>query len=108
MPTCRQKTVGIVPYDANHLQEVLDLSVLAWTPVFPLMKQEIPEYTYDAFYPDGWKARQLADIADTCRDDDTSLWITRNDGKVSGFVAIRIHREDSMGEIYVIAVHPDY
>ena len=101
-------TPEIVPYDPIHLKDVLDLSILAWTPVFPLMKKEIPDYVYDAFYPDGWETRQLADISDVCRDDETSVWVALADDKVSGFMGIRIHEEDSMGEIYVIAVHPDY
>ena len=101
-------TPEIVPYDSIHLDEILDLSIRAWTPVFPLMKKEIPDYVYDAFYPDGWKARQLADISDICRDDATSQWVALAGDKVSGFMGIRVHEEDSMGEIYVIAVHPDY
>lgn len=100
-------TSEIVPYDPIHLKEILDLSILAWNPVFPLMKKEIPDYVYDAFYPNGWKARQQADIADICQDSETSVWVALIDDKVSGFMGIRIHQEDSMGEIYVIAVHPD-
>ena len=100
-------TSEIVPYDPIHLKEILDLSILAWNPVFPLMKKEIPDYVYDAFYPNGWKARQQVDIADICQDSETSVWVALIDDKVSGFMGIRIHQEDSMGEIYVIAVHPD-
>lgn len=98
----------IVPYEPAHLEDVLALSVLAWEPGFPQMKNEIPDYVYRAFYPNGWKARQVKDITDVCRDDDTSVWVALLDNKVSGFMGIRVHEDDSMGEIYVIAVHPDY
>ena len=82
--------------------------MLAWEPVFPPMRSEIPDYVYTAFYPDGWKMRQLADITDVCRDDETCVWVAVNDGTVSGFMGLRVHEEDSMGEIYVIAVHPAF
>lgn len=49
----------IVPYDPSYLNAITDLSILAWEPVFPLMREAIPDYVYDAFYPDGWKTRQL-------------------------------------------------
>lgn len=55
-----------------------------------------------------WKERQSADIADVCRDDETSVWVALSDGKVSGFMGVRVHEEDSMGEIYVIAIHPAF
>ena len=97
----------IVPYDPIHLEEILGLSVSAWNPVFPLMKKEIPDYVYGAFYPNGWQARQLADISDICQDNETRVWVARRDDKVAGFMGIRVHPDDSMGEIYVIAVHPD-
>ncbi len=101
-------TAEIVPYEPVHLGEILDISMLAWDPVFPLMKKEIPGYVYSAFYPDGWKARQLADISDVCRDSETNVWVAVSGNEVSGFVGVRVHDEDSMGEIYVIAVHPAY
>ena len=98
----------IVPYDPSHHDAIIELSIRAWTPVFPLMKKEIPDYVYGAFYPDGWKQRQVADISATCRDSETNVWVALTDGEMSGYVGVRIHEEDSMGEIYVIAVDPDY
>lgn len=102
-----ESAAEIVPYEPVHLDAILDLSIRAWTPVFPLMEKEIPDYVYGAFYPDGWKTRQLADIADVCRDSETSVWVALVGDRVSGFMGLRVHEEDSMGEIYVIAVHPD-
>ena len=98
----------IIPYDPSHLKDVLEISMLAWAPVFPLMKEEIPDYVYAAFYPDGWKKRQLADISDVCRDDETGIWVALKGSAVAGYMGVRVHEEDSMGEIYVIAVHPDF
>lgn len=98
----------IIPYNSDYLEKVLELTVRAWTPVFPLMRKEIPEYVYDAFYPDGWKARQLADVEATCRDTETDMWLAVNGDKLCGYLGLRTHKEDSMGEIYIIAVDPDF
>jgi len=58
---------------------ILDLSVRAWGPVFPLMKREIPDYVYGAFYPDGWKTRQRSTLrlsAKTAKPACGLLWST--------------------------------
>ena len=38
----------------------------------------------------------------------TSVWIARSEEKTVGYIGIRIHPEDMMGEIYIIAVDPDH
>lgn len=50
----------IAPYAGEHRRAVLDLSLRAWEPVFPQIRDAVPVLVYDAFYPDGWRARQLA------------------------------------------------
>ena len=77
-------------------------------PVFPLMEADIPQYVYDAFYPKGWEARQRADVEAICRDDNTSVWIALMGDELAGFVGLRVHRADCMGEIYIIAVDPSF
>jgi len=98
----------IIAYTSDHLGAVLKLTERAWEPVFPLMRDEIPNYVYEAFYPDGWQKRQLADVEATCLDQDTEMMIALTGGRVSGYLGLREHLEDSMGEIYIIAVDPDY
>lgn len=53
----------IVPYDEQYRAEVLALSLRAWEPVFPLVKESVPPFVYDCFYPAGWRARQYDDLA---------------------------------------------
>ena len=98
----------IVPYAAADLSDVLDVTRRAWTPVFPLMQQDIPGYVYDAFYPTGWQDRQIADVTATCDDGETEMWVAKCDGRLAGYVGLRVHPEDSMGEIYIIAVDPAF
>ena len=56
--------VSIVGYEEIHRQALLDLSVRAWAPVFPLMKTGVPDFVYESFYPHGWETRQRDDIAE--------------------------------------------
>lgn len=98
----------IVPFELKHLDEVLELTIRAWTPVFPLMAEDIPRYVYDAFYPQGWEARQRHDIEAVCRNPEISTYVAIADGKVAGYVSLRVHDEDSMGEVYVLGVDPAF
>ena len=96
----------IVAYAPEHLEDVLDISRRAWRPVFPLMREDIPSYVFEAFYPNGWLERQLKDVKATCSDRETDMWLSVTDGTPSGFLGLRAHEEDSMGEVYIIAVDP--
>jgi GNAT superfamily N-acetyltransferase len=98
----------ICPFERQHLDSLLELTIRAWAPVFPLMEAEIPQYVYDAFYPEGWKARQLADVEAICRDNNTHVWVALMGDRLAGFVGLRVHDEDRMGEIYIIAVDPSF
>ena len=95
-------------YEPVWEEEILDLSMRAWAPVFPMLERVTPRYVYDAFYPDGWEARQKADIGDFLRNEGSSVWVAEADGKVLGFIGLRTHSEDSMGEVYLLAVDPDH
>ena len=53
--------VEIVAYRPEQRQALLDLSLRAWAPVFPLMEQDVPAFVYHSFYPEGWRQRQAAD-----------------------------------------------
>lgn len=99
----------ILPFNQDaHLDDLLALTVRAWEPVFPEMQKAIPGYVYESFYPKGWETRQLHDVRAMCQDPDVSLHIAMTDAQMSGYLGLRIHEEDSMGEIYIIAVDPAF
>lgn len=100
--------INILPYSGSHLEHVLRITQSAWSTVFPLLREDIPAYVYEAFYPEGWVKRQLQDVQAVCNDVDTDVFVAELDGAVAGFVGLREHTEDSMGEVYVIAVDPAY
>lgn len=98
--------VTIAPYAGEHRQAVLDLSLRAWEPVFPLLRDAVPGFVHDAFYPDGWRARQLADLAAVLDDEPGNVDVALVDGVVAGWICTRLHPGDDMGEVYVLAVDP--
>lgn len=98
----------IEAYQPSQADAVIALSMRAWGPVFPKMRAATQDYVYDAFYPDGWETRQTNDVGNLLKDDGVSTWVAVEGDAVIGFVGVRIHPEDSMGEIYIIAVDPDH
>jgi GNAT superfamily N-acetyltransferase len=98
--------IRIIPYEPAHEAEVLDLAIAAWAPVFAQTRQAVPAFVFDAFYPAGWERRQRADIAALLRDAPAGFWLAVRGGRVAGFVGLRLHPEDRMGEIVIIATLP--
>ena len=98
----------IDPFSDTDTDALIDLSLRAWTPVFPKMEKAVPAYVYENFYPDGWKARQTSDIKAMLRDGETDVWVAKDNGELLGYVGLRKHPEDHMGEIYILAVDPDH
>ncbi|MDJ0634068.1 MAG: GNAT family N-acetyltransferase [Xenococcaceae cyanobacterium MO_188.B29] len=63
---------------------------------------------YQAFYPDSWRVSQQKAVEDVCAGSETNVWVAIDADSTVGFVAVKLHSEDSMGEIYMIAVDPDF
>jgi ribosomal protein S18 acetylase RimI-like enzyme len=98
----------IIPYAPDHREAVLALSIAAWTPVFEKTRREVPGFVYDAFYPQGWQKRQLADVGSLLEAGAARFWLMVSDGKLLGFVGLQLHPEDRMGAIDIIAVAPEF
>lgn len=106
----------IEPYDPSQLDAVIHLSLRAWAPVFDALQNVMDLDGYQAFYPDGWRVSQQKAVEDTCAAEDTNVWVAISaehnskgtaNGSIAGFVAVKLHSESSMGEVYMIAVDPD-
>ena len=98
--------LDIIPYRPELRDQVVKLPIAAWGPVFAKTENEVPRFVYDAFYPNGWAARQAADVEALLDDAPETIWLAHENTTVAGFVGIRIHPEDQMGEIHILAVSP--
>jgi GNAT superfamily N-acetyltransferase len=97
----------IKPYTHHHLDAVVRLALRAWAPVFDSIQQAMNADVYQAFYPDHWRVSQQKAVEDVCAAEDTNVWVAIDADSILGFVAVKLHSEDSMGEIYMVAVDPD-
>ncbi|MES0811000.1 GNAT family N-acetyltransferase [Roseibium sp. SCPC15] len=98
----------IIPYSPDHKEALITLSLRAWAPVFEKMKRELPVFIYDSFYPDGWKERQSKDVAAFLVAEGAWTFVAVTSGEVSGFVGLRLHPDDQMGEVYILATDPGH
>ena len=98
----------IIPYNATYRQQVIDLSIEAWKPVIPKTEREVPGFVFEAFYPDGWERRHTKDVADLLDQEPENIWLAMSAEQLAGFIGLRNHPEDQMGEIYIIAVAPSH
>lgn len=100
--------MSIEPYDESKLAAIVALSLRAWEPVFDSLRTAMPPYVFRAFYRGDWRAAQRSAVEATCADADLSVWVATEQVRVAGFVALKLHPADQMGEIYMIAVDPAF
>jgi ribosomal protein S18 acetylase RimI-like enzyme len=98
----------IQPYSTNHLDAVVGFSLRAWAPVFDSLKRVLAPEVFSEFYPDGWRVVQQKSVEGVCAAEEMHIWVATEADSAVGFVAVKLHVTDRMGEIYMIAVDPDY
>ena len=87
---------------------VLDISLRAWEPVVPEIEQAFGPELHRRLNPD-WKAEKRDEIAAFSGNAKKyHAWVAESERKAVGFVAIELHRRKQVGEIYLLAVDPDY
>ncbi|WP_430402537.1 GNAT family N-acetyltransferase [Hyphomonas sp.] len=97
----------IIPYTPERRSAVLDLTASAWSPVFANTRHEVPDFVYDAFYPNGWQERQIEDVGALLDQNEVSVWLLLDGQRLLGFFGLQLHPEDQMGAIHIIAIAPD-
>ncbi len=98
----------IEPYEDSKLDAIVRLSLRAWEPVFESLQEAMEPAVYRAFYRDDWRVAQRGAVESVCTDEDVHVWVASEESRTVGFVALKLHAEDRMGEIYMIAVDPDF
>jgi len=98
----------IRPIRDGDVEPVVRLSLLAWAPVFASFRQIFGPAVYSLYYPDS-EASQRAVVERTCRGTVTNtVRVAEVAGAVAGFVAFTLDQETRIGEVLLLAVHPDY
>jgi ribosomal protein S18 acetylase RimI-like enzyme len=99
--------VKIEAYDPSRLEAIVQLSLRAWAPVFASLERVMDADVYRVLVPD-WRVSQRAAVEATCTDANVRTWLATQGERVLGFAALKLHAEDRTGEIYMIAVDPDF
>jgi len=87
---------------------VVALSLRAWAPVFVSLEEVLGESgVFAQMHPD-WRVDQQRAVEAVCGAAEMHVWVAEVDTVVAGFVAVRLDHQESMGEIYMIAVDPAY
>jgi ribosomal protein S18 acetylase RimI-like enzyme len=97
----------IHPYDHHQIDAVIRLSLRAWAPVFESIQGVMHPAVYAHFHPD-WRVSQQKAVEDVCAAEDTHVWVAVEDSVIVGFVVVKLHPNNSLGEIYMLAVDPDF
>ncbi len=98
----------IRPYAPADLPAILDLSILAWEPVFTAWQEILGPQLYPvAIYPD-WRKSQKEVVTTICTDEKMHSWVAAVDGIVAGFIVYELNQTSSVGEVQLLAIHPNY
>ncbi len=99
--------VSIRPVTNDDMEDVVQLSLLAWAPVFRSFEQVLGSKIYLHIYPD-WRKQQREVVERICNDEKNHVWVADIDGAVTGFIVYSLNNEEQTGEVELLAVHPDY
>lgn len=95
----------IQPYDDSKLDAIVRLSLRAWEPVFNSIRKAMDPDVYREQHPD-WRVTQKDAVESVCADVETRVWTASEGSQTIGFVAVKLHSDERLGEIYMIAVDP--
>lgn len=95
-------------FEDRDQDAVITLSLRAWAPVFSSLEGILGESgVYSQLHPD-WRSGQRPAVEVTCHAEKIHVWVAEIATVVGGFVAVQLDHEASIGEIYMMAVDPDY
>jgi GNAT superfamily N-acetyltransferase len=93
-------------YRPDDRAAVVALALRAWEPVFESLRRVLGAELDERMHGTDWRVYQRASVEAALDNDDMHLWVAEIDGTVVAFMAVTLHPDDSMGELYMIAVDP--
>jgi GNAT superfamily N-acetyltransferase len=96
----------IESYSPEQADAVVALSLRAWAPVFVSLADSLDTEVFREFYPKGWQVSQEQSVREAFSAAD-AVWVAVCETRVLAFAAVKLHREDRMGELQMLAVDPE-
>lgn len=102
----------IRPFSADDIEAVVQMSLLAWEPVYQSFEQVLGAKIYSLLFPD-WKATQRTTVEKMCLEHKNAVvWIAEVEGAIVGFIVYTLNSrengQENTGEVDLLAVHPEY
>jgi GNAT superfamily N-acetyltransferase len=97
-------------YRPEDREAVVDLALRAWTPVFASMRGVTGDEIDQLLHGDDWRVYQRQSVEGALDNEAMHLWVAEDPGAervVVAFLAVTLHRDDAMGQIWMLAVDPD-
>jgi GNAT superfamily N-acetyltransferase len=98
---------AIRQYQPEDLDQVVELALRAWTPVFASLETELGRDIFVRLHGD-WRAYQAAAVREVLATEGVRTWVTQAGDRVVGFAAATLDGERKIGEIEILAVDPGY
>jgi ribosomal protein S18 acetylase RimI-like enzyme len=95
-------------YTDEDLDDIVQLSLSAWEPVFVSFRKILGPEIYPNLYPD-WRKSQQEGVESTCKDHEKfSVLVAEVEGQVVGFLAYELLPEEGTGEVILLGVNPEH
>jgi len=99
---------NIRPMEYDDLKELVQLSLVAWVPVFESFELVLGPTIFALLYPD-WRASQRQVVERICGEQEASVVLVAEvEERVAGFIAYELNDESQVGVVHLLAVHPDF
>jgi GNAT superfamily N-acetyltransferase len=93
--------------DARDHDQIVELSLRAWAPVFTAVNELLGEPLSTLLHGQDWREYQAGAVRAMLQNDTKPVWVAENEHRVVGFVAAAIvDAERLIGEIEMVAVDP--
>jgi GNAT superfamily N-acetyltransferase len=101
-------TLQIREGTTQDIAAIVELSLLAWEPVFDSFRQVMGPTIFAILYPD-WRQVQTATVEKFCQARANAvLWVAEWEGAIAGFLVCEFKHGAKEGEVQLLAVHPAY
>ena len=97
-------TTRIRPFDPGDETAVVAFALAAWEPVFESMAGTLGPRLFQHLFGEDWRRYQERDIRRALAA--YAVSVAEQDDTVVGYVAVDLPRDETHGEIYMIAVGP--
>jgi GNAT superfamily N-acetyltransferase len=94
-------------YRASDREAVVALALRAWEPVFASMRQVLGDEIDTLLHGEAWRVHQQHEVEAALDDEEMRRWVAESDDVALAFMAVRLHHQRSIGQVWMIAVDPD-